>query len=756
MKPFAVKVCSAVICFSVYSHSAVNLKIINGTLALGKYGQASVMKIIDTARIDNQDTVLLLETPDVECVLADSIRLFMKDSCCFAVNKKDNKISLNFIKGQLLFVKKPPFDSLFLVESRTCQFIPTGTTAAFKLTKAGNPSVAVVKGMIRMKKNDGVFSDVSEGMYATYNAAANALEPARPIPLQTLAALQAWSEKTPAKPPEDVQSAPKDNSALAVKPAEPVKTAQPVSVEKKADATRQPPPPAQDTAKNEKEPAQQQAQAPVNQEQPAAKQADSAKAEEEKKEEKKKDKAVWEVGAGFVTVDNVQWTRIVFGVDIPIWRFGVGLDIEVFMDQKGNFSNKAWDFSSGRKAGESLLRKIKYVRFNHEADPVFVKLGGLDNVTFGYGFIVDRFTNMLNYPGEKYLGMQFYLNDISPIGITLQTCIPDFMDFGNDGGILAGRLAFRPLKKTSIPILNGVTLGGTVATDLNQYAPAREWDFSLNGSKWDKDDDGITDSTYLSDTYGKLSFYDSIVRYHKRIGDYDTRVEHADEWVKTEVDPVTVIGADLGIPIVKTKLLALDVYAHGGVTVDDESDSKFYKGWGFGAPGVAVTLGPVRAMVEYRHIKDKFTPAYFGPYYFDERITPENTHPITIKEQLLRNVELNGVYGSLGVSIAGFVLVSGSYQWLGGDNQKDQRLEADAEVGEKIIKFIPKITKAQLFYSQTDIDRNFFYQTPTTYWGYRLGVEVLSSAYILWETRYGWDAQLNDKKNVTITAGLRF
>ena len=45
---------------------------------------------------------------------------------------------------------------------------------------------------------------------------------------------------------------------------------------------------------------------------------------------------------------------------------------------------------------------------------------GLSNVTLGYGFIVDRFTNMLHYPDQKLLGMQFYLNDLSPAGITLQ------------------------------------------------------------------------------------------------------------------------------------------------------------------------------------------------------------------------------------------------------------------------------------------------------------------------------------------------
>ena len=53
----------------------------------------------------------------------------------------------------------------------------------------------------------------------------------------------------------------------------------------------------------------------------------------------------------------------------------------------------------------------------------------MSNVTLGYGFLFDRFTNMLHYPDQKLLGLQFYLNDIGPIGVTLQTVLADFKDF---------------------------------------------------------------------------------------------------------------------------------------------------------------------------------------------------------------------------------------------------------------------------------------------------------------------------------------
>ena len=96
-----------------------------------------------------------------------------------------------------------------------------------------------------------------------------------------------------------------------------------------------------------------------------------------------------------------------------------------------------------------------------------------------------------------------------------------------------------------------------------------------------------------------------------------------------------------------------------------------------------------------------------------------------------------------GLNIKNFVIVSGAYQRLSGEDKTlDQRAEGDISLGDAVLERIPKINKVEVFYYQTDIDkrkdRPFFYQSPTTYWGYRLGCEVIAGAFIVWETRYGW------------------
>jgi hypothetical protein len=711
------------------------------------YGQVMHKKVSDTAwvtikgqlTIGNGDTLTIGGTTEAGLTINKSLKLLLRDSCKFTIYSGENRKIIELISGQMLFKKDTAATFTIEVIAKDCIFTPTGTSAVIKINREGNSSVAVLKGTVRMTNPDGWTQDVKKGMFSTFDIAKNSFIPVKALSPETLADLESWAKSVPEeKVPEKV---------VESKPADMAKVEKPVKEETKKEEESEKKP-VKTTEKIDKEPEKE----------------DEKKPEEDKKEPGKPE---WELSAGVVTVDNEQWTRIALAVDVPIWRFGVCFDLELFLDTQGNFTNKAWDFGDSKKTAKSLLRKIRYIRLNHSGDPVYVKIGGLDNVTFGYGFIVDRFTNMLKYPGEKLFGVEFELNDLSPIGLSLQALVPDAMEFGYEGGILAGRIGFKPLKMTEKPIISGISISGMIATDLNQYAPAKDWDFELTGGKWDRDNDGKTDSAFIHQMYGNLSNYDEIVWRHRFMDDYDRDV--GDQWAEDSEDIITIVGGDIIIPIINTKLLNLDLYGQAGITLDDENDDKIQKGWGIGAPGVGLKVGPLWSRVEYRHIRDKFSPGYFNTYYLNERI---RRNPVSVKEQLLVDTELNGVFGQMGINIKDFFIVDCRYQMLVGekdtaDNRiKDQRFEGTANLGDILLERIPKVNKVEVFYYQTDIDtddeyKRFFYQSPTTYWGHRLGCEVIEGAYIIWETRYGWiwnetHTDLLDDKTVTIKAGLSF
>ncbi len=745
----------------------------SGEMLVKKQADITWTTLENTGSVESGDSLMAGETGEATCTLLKSVKLVLKDSCTFVMSASEKKVVIHLIRGQMFFNREADSAEVTVeIKANGCIFTPIGTAAAIKITKKG-PSVAVLKGKIRMTKSDGAAVDVDAGNYCTYNAVANSFTPVKQLPPKAIESLESWSGVKYGEPAASASEEVKvEEPSQTEVPAQAEVTQAPVaeSPAQEADAVTPPVSPEPAVAeKPETTPPAQPAEQPA--EEPEKKEEEK---EEEKpgkgkpdKGEKEPDKPQWEISAGVVTVDNEQWTRIAFGVDVPIWRFGVFFDLELFLDAQGDFSNKGWDFSSGREAGFSLLRKIRYIRFNHPGDPVFIKLGGLDNVTFGYGFIVDRFNNMLHYPGEKLFGLQFDLNDLGPIGISLQTLVADFKDFANDGGILAGRLAFKPFKMTEKPIIGGLSIAATVASDINQYAPAREWDYSLHGEPFDKDEDAIVDGDWLDnwllkntgDTLTSTEKHNAIVNE-----EYDDVIQHADQWAESKYNPVIILGGDIIIPIISSKILNLDLYGQGGVLLDDENEDKFYKGWGIGAPGVGLKVGPAWARLEYRHSEEYFEPGYFGTYYLDERI--KRTPDVHVKEDALPAVDLNGVFGLCGFNIKDIVILSGSYQRLIGDpDVLDQRAEAEVDVGEVLLERIPKVNKVNAFLYQTHIDktkgRPFFYQSPYTYWGYRLGVEVLAGASVIWETRYGWKwnrdrTKLLDDKTVTIQAALTF
>jgi len=450
----------------------------------------------------------------------------------------------------------------------------------------------------------------------------------------------------------------------------------------------------------------------------------------------------FELGFGLTTVDGHNWGRIALGVDIPIWKFGVFLDLELFITNKFKVSDKGWDFKDN--TAEAVLRKIRYIRFGHEDEPLFIKFGGLSNVSLGYGMIVDRFTNMLRYPDEKLLGLQFYLNDISQIGLTLQTLISDFAEMGDKGGVYGVRLAVRPFKMSEILWLNGVSVGGMYAADANVHAPA---------SKWTPDGD-----TASLDSFGKTArqsdslYLDSLRRRTRSFGLY---------------------GFDVTVPIIRTDPFGIDLYAQSAFRADGVS------GWGIGVPGVAARVWVLSGNLEYRIVRGRFMPGYFDTYYLEERYSRGLRRS---KDETMMNVSLGGIYGRVGMNISDILTLDGTYQYMTGkDVDRDSALtiryyEAAAGLGKAIMDHIPMFNLAEAYVRNADIGKYRKYgkdgnpetnktagpfdRSPGLYMGYRAGFEIFVGWSLILDYRYGWkvedDGKLASDNHINLHTAMRF
>jgi hypothetical protein len=668
--------------------------------------------------------------------------------------------------------KEPKAFSVLTFWVKNYMFVPVGTAAALRVMAGGMPAVAVIDGKMLMQSPTGESAEVPAGKFAKVEESGRIS--AGTLGKKIVAALEKWSgvkadqtiavnknssidaidqefitaaEMSPpavSNPPQAV-SAPSTNGSvapLAAKPAAepkpPAKTA--VSAPAAAPPSAAPPAPSRQE-RTEAKPSAPEPKSETGSE-PAAPQPSAAAPSSG---------TGFEISAGAVTVGEQQWTRIALGIDVPVWKFGFFFDIEAFIDPQGKFSSKGWNFQD--EPLEAIARKIRYIRFGHEADPLFVKVGGLSDVTLGYGFIMDRFTNMLHYPDQKLLGLQLYLNDLTPVGISLQAVGADAQELRerDHGGVGAVRLAIKPAKMTQIPILSGVSIGATYGYDRNVYAPARKWKTTQEEQI----------AVILGEGSGLTDRQKQELRDSANI-DVDRGASHLrqENALRQLVAPFGIFGADLTVPIITTSLLSLDVYGQSGMRDDS------IRGWGIGAPGVALKVWRLTADLEYRHVEGRFMPGFFGPYYLDERLVRNPS--IATKADLLPDDTLNGVYGRLGFDIGSVLLVGGAYQYMIGkvDTDIDQRFEMSGSIGPLILSKIPKVKKLEAYLYKTRIGADiakydstgapqltngkptydgFFDKTPYLYYGYRVGFEITQGATLICDMRFGYSRDASGK-----------
>lgn len=253
---------------------------------------------------------------------------------------------------------------------------------------------------------------------------------------------------------------------------------------------------------------------------------------------------------GSIMVDGVNYTTVRLQPDFAFGKFGIGLDVNFEFDGNGNFRFSEWN------SWQAVLSKILYVRYGQKKEPVYIKVGSISDFSLGNGFIMNRYSNMLNYPAIKKLGVAFDL-DFNVFGFESMTENVFLFD------ILGLRAYYRPLWETDMPILKKLEIGATVAADLGPQNPVPSADKPYNFS-------------YASSN-----------------------------------QPAVVVGADIGLPIVELPVFTMRAYADYAMIVGKGS------GEALGISGGIVSIVPYK--LEMRLLQPKFVPYYFDNYYDSKR-----------------------------------------------------------------------------------------------------------------------------------------
>jgi hypothetical protein len=178
------------------------------------------------------------------------------------------------------------------------------------------------------------------------------------------------------------------------------------------------------------------------------------------------------LGLGVEMFGDQTYQRISLTPDLAFGKFGVGVEVALHYRFENNdlvFLEEDWvpDPFTFQETLSLYLAKIRYVRYGLKGDPLFVKLGSIEDGTLGNGFIMGNYANTLFMPQRRLFGLSLdvdgQLFDFPYVG--LETHVGDLSALD----VMGARLFVRPLVGTEIPVARDLQVGGTFAADRDPY-----------------------------------------------------------------------------------------------------------------------------------------------------------------------------------------------------------------------------------------------------------------------------------------------
>ena len=475
------------------------------------------------------------------------------------------------------------------------------------------------------------------------------------------------------------------------------------------------------------------------------------------------------LGVGSATIDGKIYNQVALRPELSFGKLGVGLDLVLYIDNDGNVRKDEWDEPS------DFIDKLLYVRWGEKSDPFWLRWGSLDNVTLGYGGMLGGYSNMMEFPSVRKVGIntgfgfQNFGTDIF---------LSNMKDFSRGGTLLGLRGTYK--LSDAIPVKFGLNF----VTDMNQFSGLKDTDddtypdmfddFPTDKSLWnDTDGDGIPDLNGGSKKTDGGWDID---------GDGDNILDTEDNDLKLKPTPFSLKGNkataqgfafDIGYPVLKSKACSLEAYMeYNKLMFPKVSGDAFYNrkamdGTGITVPGLRASLFSFLNMsFEYRIKKGYFVPQFFDGSYDLSRVVAEFTDSGTVirtKDQVIfadstAAIDSKGMYGSASANLFNLISFNASYANMKADTVEFNSFSALINLN---AKNIPKLSVAQAYYQRNNDKNPFDFNNPSinTIFGYKLGYEVSQGVSLIWDFRQFYrdtGTGLEPVKQTTIETAFNF
>ena len=467
---------------------------------------------------------------------------------------------------------------------------------------------------------------------------------------------------------------------------------------------------------------------------------------------------------GAVTIDGKVWNQIALRPIVPFGKFAVALDLVFYFDQDGNIHQDEWDFSSPENTKNTIIDKIYYIRYGLKNDPLYFKIGSLDRVDLGYGILVNAYSNAIQYPQVRKVGLDYKIK-------TRMGTIEGFVnDFKENIGLTGLRI--------KSPLISSLPFAVSFVIDRNQYLGLRDRDSDgvpdivdafpgnsdysmdsdedgladLDPNELDRDGDGYLDAGNLEDIHAWWDNLGNTVGvdfsnelYYDSLPDGNIELDSEPLNINKNSDPVGAIAIDFAYPLITQEKLSVNIYSQAakmfGKTMLNNEELSL--GTGLVPLGVSTIFGPAKLNIEYRMIpKGQFEFGYWNRSYQIERVSFSTVNDtgmqiITKESRLGRYGRQNGYYASLSLRLGSMLRAGAAYQDLTGEiwnnsiDDFEENKNKNFVASLSLTKSISKIKYARWFYQQQNVPNPFkFEPSESTILGYRIGID-LGSGMIL-------------------------
>ena len=481
------------------------------------------------------------------------------------------------------------------------------------------------------------------------------------------------------------------------------------------------------------------------------------------------------MGIGSVTLDGVLYNQLSLRPEINIGKIGVGLDLVLYLDFEGNIRTEDWDVANDPS---KILDKILYIKYGQKSDPVWAKYGSIEGMTLGYGGLLNNYSNMMEFPSVRRIGLNTGFN-IGPVGGEL--FFANLKDFSR-GGTLTGLRAAYTVSE-DFPL----TIGLNIVTDANMFSGLKDADddtypdifddFPDSTNLWnDSDGDGIPDPHEGLDTSRWDIDADGDNLYDYGDGTDTSIILKATPFsLEDNKAAATGFSADIGYPIFSSKAFSLALYSEFNslsFPAAETKDSTFSRiersGTGITVPGLRTSLFSILDItVEYRIVNGSFVPNFFDQSYDLTRVvttTVGDSTSIMTKDMFTFDENSNdfsssGIFGSASLNLFNLASFTASFANMVAETDTIQSFNAFVNLN---ADNIPKVSSAMAYYQRNNDANPFDFENPSenTIMGYRVGYEMGKGVSLIWDFRQFYrddgTGTLEPVKQTTIETSFNF